>query len=161
MIKISVDLSRTTKTEYDIYMSSRLRTFLQNELANDLSGCEALVESSGGPHNVEPGTDKQKADPFEPDGVIGHQVRHAIEEYQRAFTYAHRRNWWHRTLCWLGSEDSLANELLVRETRAHAVAFSGQSSAHKMALERIVRINSRKAKKFGLISILTESNRLP
>ncbi|MFK3607853.1 hypothetical protein A7D21_28520 [Pseudomonas sp. AP19] len=160
MIKIRLDLSSATKTEYDADIASRLRTFIQHELANDLSGCEVLVESSG-PHNDERGTNKQKADPFDPDGVIGHQVHHAIEEYQRAFTYAHRLNWWHRTLCWLGCEDALANELLVRETRAHTVAFCGQSSAHKMALERVVRINSRMAKRFELESILTESNQLP
>lgn len=143
-------------------MASSLRAYVVDALSSDLRGCEVLVESSGGPHSLERRVEgKQKKDLFEPDAVIDPLVRQAIGKYQRAFIAAHRRNWWHRTLCWLGYKEALRREAQVSETRAEAVAFAGQSSVHKMALERIVRFNRRMAKRDGLLSILTESNHLP
>ena len=162
MITIRIDLTQATKAEYDTYVASPLRQYVITDLARDFTNCEVVVELSGGPHAVErlPNLEQRKC-LFDPDPLIDPQVVQVIAEYRRAYIAAHRRNWLHRALCRLGSEEALRCEALVQQTRAQAVAFAGQSTVHKMALERIVRSNPLVAKRDGIGSILTESNKLP
>lgn len=91
------------------------------------------------------------------DPLVDGDVIEALAVYKRALIPTHRRNWWHRVLCWSGNINALRRECILNEAIANARTVVRQSSEHEMALERYWRL-SRDEDASRLMSLLAANN---
>lgn len=59
------------------------------------------------------------------------EVRTALAAYKMALVSAHYRNWWHRTMLWLGDTQASDTETALASARAAAVQVCNQSEKHR------------------------------